>query len=46
MFSMVFHTSKTVARPPVRLAGPSQFSGSIITNANSGRSGCSSCGKY
>ncbi len=45
MFSLVFHTSQTVARPPVRLAGPSHFSGSMITNANSGRSGCNACGK-
>ncbi len=45
MFSLFFHTSQTVARPPVRLAGPSHFSGSMITNANSGRSGCSACGK-
>ena len=45
MFGMFFHTSKTVAKPVVRLAGPSHFSGSMITNANSGRSGCSACGK-
>jgi hypothetical protein len=45
MFGMFFHTSQTVAKPVVRLAGPSQFSGSMITNANSGKSGCSACGK-
>ncbi len=48
MFSMVFHTSKTVVRPAIRSApspSPSPFSGSMIKNANSGRSGCSACGK-
>lgn len=46
MFSMVFHTSKTVIRPVVRSApSPTPFTGSMIKNANSGKSGCSACGK-
>ncbi len=45
MFTLFFHTSQTVAKPVVRLASPSHFSGSMITNANSGRKGCGACGK-
>ena len=44
MFSMVFHTRKTVNNPPKRYTGTAAFSGSMISNVNSGKS-CSSCGK-
>ncbi len=45
MFSMVFHTSKTVNNPPKRyITGTAAFSGSMINNVNSGKS-CGACGK-